>query len=111
MTGIDFVTFLNRTTCRSDNDDMERSDGRSGWFSYTNGPGGKDHLAPEVRAKVEELQAGRGRMLCQVVVTVYEHDATSSVGFPPGAVYDVETDADTVAAAVNRARETLATWR
>lgn len=90
---------------------MEKADGRSGWFSYTNGPGGKDHLAPEVRAKVEEMQAQRGRVLCQVVVTVYEHGAVPSVGFPPGALYDVETDADTVAAAVNRAREALAAWR
>lgn len=89
---------------------MERSDGRIGWFSYTNGPGGKDHLAPEVRAKVEEYQARRGRMLCEVRVTVYEHDTAPSVGFPPGAAFGVETDADQIAAAVSRARDALEGW-
>lgn len=90
---------------------MEQSDGRTGWFSYTNGPGGKDHLAPEVRAKVEEHQARRGQLLCEVVVTVYEHAAMPSVGFPAGAAFDVETHPDQVAAAVGRAKDALAGWR
>jgi hypothetical protein len=29
----------------------------SGWISYTNGPGGKDHLPPEVRTEVERREA------------------------------------------------------
>jgi hypothetical protein len=61
---------------------MERSDGRRGWFSYTNAPGGKDHLAPEARAAVEDYEEARGRLLCEVLVSVYEHDALPSVGFP-----------------------------
>jgi hypothetical protein len=90
---------------------MERSDGRRGWFSYTNAPGGKDHLAPEIRAAVEQREERRGRLLCEVVVGVYEHDAVPSVGFPAGALFSVETDAGVITDAVNRARDALATWR
>lgn len=90
---------------------MERSDGRSGWFSYTNAPGGKDHLAPEVHAEVEERQARRGRLLCEILVSVYEHDTVPSVGFPVGALLNVETDAGEITDAVNRARDALETWR
>ena len=89
---------------------MERSDGRAGWFSHTNGPGGKDHLAPEVRARVDQREARRGRLLCEVVVTVYEHDAVPGVAFPPGAAFSPETDADQVAGAVSRARDALEGW-
>ena len=90
---------------------MDRSDGRSGWFSYTNAPGGKDHLAPEVRAAVEEHEERRGRLLCDVLVSVYEHGTAPSVGFPAGALFNVETDAGEITDAVNRARDTLQTWR
>lgn len=90
---------------------MERSDGRRGWFSYTNAPGGKDHLAPDIRAVVEQRLERHGRLLCEVSVSVYEHDAMPSVGFPVGALLDVETDAGTITDAVNRAREALAAWR
>jgi hypothetical protein len=96
---------------RQDNRTVERSDGRSGWFSYTNAPGGKDHLAPEVRAEVEERQARRGRLLCEVLVSVYEHDTAPSVGFPAGALFNVETDAEEITDAVCRARDALETWR
>lgn len=95
----------------NDNDAMERSDGRVGWFSYTSGPHGKDHLAPEARAKVEEFEARRGRLLCQVTVMVYENDAAPGVGFPAGAAFDVETDPNQIAAAVDRARSALEAWR
>ena len=90
---------------------MDRSDGRSGWFSYTNAPGGRHHLAPEIRAQVEEHQQRRGRLLCEVLVSVYEHDTVPSVGFPANALFDVETDAGQITDAVNRAREALETWR
>jgi len=67
----------------------------TGWISYTNGPGGKDHLPPEVRAEVERREAERrerrGRLLCEVHVSVYEHDtgdAPMSVSFPAGALLD-----------------------
>jgi hypothetical protein len=93
-----------------DNGAMERSDGGSGWFSYTNGPHGKDHLAPELRARVEELQARRGRLQCHVLVAVYESDTVPSVGFPPGALFDVETHAEQIADAVNRAKQALQRW-
>jgi hypothetical protein len=94
-----------------DNYAMDRSDGRRGWFSYTNAPGGKDHLAPEIRAAVEERQERRGRLLCEVLVSVYEHDTVPGVGFPAGALFNVETDAGEITDAVNRARDALETWR
>ncbi len=90
---------------------MERSDGRRGWFSYTNAPGGKDHLAPEVRAAAEEHQERRGRLLCEVLVSVYEQDTAPSVGFPAGALFNVETDPAEITDAVNRARDALEAWR
>jgi hypothetical protein len=89
---------------------MERSDGRVGWFSYTNGPGGKDHLAPEVRARLEAREARRGRLLCEVHVAVYEHGCVPSVAFPSDAAFDVETEAGQIACAVNRARDALIGW-
>jgi hypothetical protein len=90
---------------------MERSDGKVGWFSHTTAPGGKDHLAPEVRAGVEEREARRGRLLCEVVVSVYEHGCTPGVAFPPDASLDVETEDAQIACAVNRARDALGSWR
>jgi hypothetical protein len=90
---------------------MERSDGRVGWFSYTNRPGGMDHLAPEIRARVEQRQARRGPLLCEVVVSVYEHECVPSVAFPPDAAFDVETQDAQIASAVNRARDALEHWR
>jgi hypothetical protein len=102
---------LSHPAAGQDNCLVERSDGRRGWFSYTNAPGGKDHLAPEVRAQVEERQQRRGRLLCEVLVSVYEHDTAPSVGFPAGALLNMETDPGQIADAVNRARDALETWR
>jgi hypothetical protein len=89
----------------------------TGWISFTNGPGGKDHLPSEVRAEVERMEAARqerrGRLLCEVHVSVYEHDAGDAemyVSFPVGALLDVESDRSQVAAAVARAREQLGRW-
>jgi hypothetical protein len=102
---------LSSPAARQDNSPVDRPDGRSGWFSYTNAPGGRDHLAPEIRAQVEEHQQRRGRLLCEVLISVYEHDTVPSVGFPADALFDVETDAGQITDAVNRARDALETWR
>ncbi len=89
---------------------METAGERGRWYSSTGGPGGKDHLPADVRAEIERREAARGRLLCEVFVRVYEHEAVSSVGFPDGSALDVE-DSEQVAAAVARAREELALWR
>ena len=86
----------------------------SGWISYTNGPGGKDHLMPEVRAEVERREAERGQLLCEVHVSVYEHDTEDTeiyVSFPGDALLSLESDRGQVAAAVARARKQLGRWR
>lgn len=91
---------------------------RGGWVSYTSGPGGMDHLRPDVRAEVARREAARkellGRLLCEVHVRVYEHDAEGAemfVSFPDDAALGVDSDRREVAAAVARAREMLASWR
>jgi hypothetical protein len=90
---------------------MATSDRRSRWISYTTGPGGKDHLTAEERAIVEQSEHRRGRLLCEVHVQVYEHDALPCVQFPAEAALNIESDRGEVAAAVARARESLASWR
>jgi hypothetical protein len=68
-----------------------------------------------VRAEVERREAARkhrqGRLLCEVHVEVYEHDAVSAVAFPAGAALNVGSAPSEIAAAVARARDALATWR
>jgi hypothetical protein len=95
--------------------DMENTGARSGWIGYSDGPGGQDHLDPDVRAEVERREAlreeRRGRLLCDIQVQVYEHDAEMYVTFPPGSVLDVESDPSEIAAAVARGREKLGGWR
>jgi hypothetical protein len=99
---------------------MGMSETRPGrWIGYSTGPGGKDHLEPDVRAFVEqrerELAERRGRLLCEVQVRVYEsdvpHDANMWVSFPPGALLRPDSDPAEIAAAVERARQALAGWR
>jgi len=86
-----------------------------GWIGYGTGPGGKDHLPPDVRAEVERRETERrerqGRLLCEVHVQVYEHDAVPGVAFPAGSTLDGESDSSDVASAVARARDALAEWR
>ena len=86
-----------------------------GWIGYGSGPGGKDHLPPDVRAEAERREAARaerrGRLLCAVHVQVYEHDAVPGVAFPDGSALDVESDPSDIAAAVAKARSVLAEWR
>jgi hypothetical protein len=90
---------------------MEAMGNHSGWISYGSGPGEKDHLPPDVRAEVERQEERRGRLLCEVRVQVYEHDAVPMVGFPTDSALGVESDSDEIAAAVARACDTLASWR
>lgn len=94
---------------------METTGQRGRWISYGSGPGGKDHLPPDVRAEAERREALRkerqGRLLCEVHVQVYEHDAVPAVAFPADSALGVETDPGEIAAAVARARDALASWR
>lgn len=94
---------------------MEGTGSWNGWIGYGSGPGGKDHLPPEVRAEVERQETARGkrrgRLLCEVSVQVYEHEAMPQVSFPAGSALDVESDASDISAAVAKARVALAQWR
>ncbi len=85
------------------------------WISYGSGPGGKDHLPAAVRAQVEEEEAlraeRRGRLLCEVNVLVYEREEIPQVSFTGDAALGPESDASYIAAAVARARDSLADWR
>jgi hypothetical protein len=98
---------------------MDTKDQHAGWVSYTDAPGGMDHLPPDVRAEVERQEAARkeqrGRLLCEVHVRVYENDVDESnemfVSFPDDAALGIESDRSQIAAAVTRAREALASWR
>jgi hypothetical protein len=94
---------------------MEDTGTWKGWVGYSSGPGGKDHLPPNVRAEAERREKARreqrGRLLCEVNVQVYEHDAMPSVAFPAGSALDVGSDPRDIAAAVARARDALAGWR
>jgi hypothetical protein len=97
-------------------DETTGTGGRTtGWIGYGSGPDGKDHLPPDVRAEVERRETlraeRRGRLLCEVLVRVYEHAAIPGVQFPPESALDVESDTHEIAAAVNRARAALASWR
>lgn len=100
-------------------EDMESTGVWTGWISYSDGPGGKDHLPPDVRAEVERQEAARrqrqGGLLCEVQVRVYEHDVDEGtemqVSFPEGAILGLNSDRSEIAAAVTRAREALLRWR
>ena len=87
---------------------------RGGWIGYAPGPRGQDHLIPDVRAQVGQLEAERaerrGRLLCEVLVAVYERDAVPGVQFPRGSALDGEDSAG-IAAAVAQARDALGLWR
>jgi hypothetical protein len=93
--------------------------GWTGWVGYGPGPHGKDHLPPDVRAAVEQrehdVRERRGRLLCEVLVRVYEHDVPEApamyVTFPVDAALGPDSDQAEVAAAVERARQTLGGWR
>lgn len=97
---------------------MEGERSWTGWVGYTAGPGGKDHLPPDVRAEIERREAARserrGRLLCEVQVRVYERDDVEphmQVSFPAEALLGPESDSAEIAAAVARARDQLGRWR
>jgi hypothetical protein len=97
---------------------MEKSGAQTGWISYTNRPGGKDHLSPEDRARAENLQAAReqrrGRLLCEVHIRVYEQDVEDAemyVSFPDDAAMSPDTESEEIALAVARARDQLGRWQ
>jgi hypothetical protein len=87
----------------------------TGWIGYSTGPHGKDHLPRDVRAEVDRRDAARadrqGRLLCEVLVRVYEHAAIPSVQFPAESTLDVESHSSEIASAVAQARNALASWR
>jgi hypothetical protein len=93
---------------------METPGKPGGRIGYAPGPHGQDHLIPDVRAQVNRLETERaerrGRLLCEVMVAVYEHDAVPSVLFPRGSALDV-ADSAGIAAAVAQARDALGRWR
>ncbi len=84
-----------------------------GWTSY--GPGDNSHLTDEQREWVEgcirERQESRGALLGVMEVRVYENACEPQVGFPPGAVLGVNTEASAISKMVARARTELADWR
>jgi hypothetical protein len=91
---------------------MEESPVRRGtWHSYTSRPGGMDRLPPDVRAAAEQREQRRGRLLCEVTVRVYENGAEPQVTFTAGAALTPAAAPAAIAAAVVRARDSLATWR
>jgi hypothetical protein len=93
---------------------MEMPGKRGGWIGYAPGPHGQDHLIPDVRAQVSGLETApaerQGRLLCEVLVAVYERDAVPGVKFPRGSALAVEDSAG-IAAAVAQARDALGHWR
>lgn len=97
----------------------EADAGWTGWVGYADGPGGKEHLPPDVRAAVErrenERNQRRGRLLCEVHVQVFERDVEDEpsmyVTFPAGSALRPDGDSAEVATAVARAREMLGRWR
>jgi hypothetical protein len=80
-----------------------------GWISYPTGLVGNGHLPAGMRAEAERRER-QGRLLCEVHVMVYEHDAEPVVAFPPGTLLDVDSDPAKIAAAVSRARDELKDW-
>lgn len=97
---------------------MKSTGAWTGWVGSGSGPGGKDHLPPEVRAEINRRERlpkeRRGRLLCEVHVQVYEYDADDTpmgVAFPSGAALGSESGPAQIAAAVARAREQLGRWR
>ena len=76
---------------------METPGKRGGQIGCAPGPRGQDHLIPDVRARVDRREAERaerrGRLLCEVLVAVYERDAVPGVQFPRGSALDVADSA------------------
>jgi hypothetical protein len=84
-----------------------------GWVAY--GSGYNSHLSPDVRAEmghlIQQRLQERGALLAVVEVRVYENGEEPQMGFPPDALFGVETDSSALSEVVARAREQLAHWR
>ena len=89
------------------------SEGESGWVSWT-GDSWVD-LPEETRARVRrtiiERPRARGPLMGIVQVRVYENGAEPQLSFTEECTLDVETDRETLAGVVARARDALADCR
>lgn len=89
------------------------SENRSGWISWT-GDSWVD-LPPETRERARrtmiEGHRARGPLQAVVHVHVYADEALPHISFTPDCTLGVETDGETLAGVVARAREALADWR
>ena len=88
-------------------------EGESGWVSWT-GDSWVD-LPEETRAQVRrtmvERHRARGPLMAIVQVRVYENGADPQLSFTEECTLHVETDRETLAGVVARARDALAAWR
>jgi hypothetical protein len=88
-------------------------EGLSGWVSWT-GDSWVD-VPPESRERTRrtmiERHRKRGPLQAVVQVRVYENEAEPQVSFSHECTLGVETDRETLAGVVARARDSLAGWR
>jgi hypothetical protein len=86
---------------------------QSGWVSWT-GDSWVD-LPPETRARARRTMVDRhrerGPLMAIVQVRVYENGAEPQLSFTQECTLGVETDRETLAGVVARARDALAEWR
>jgi hypothetical protein len=84
-----------------------------GWVSWTGDSWAE--LPPDRRAQVRQIMIdrhrARGPLLAVVQVRVYAEEAEPQVSFVPGATLGPDTDRETIATVVGRARDALAAWR
>jgi hypothetical protein len=89
------------------------SERTSGWVSWT-GDSWTD-LSPETRERARrtmiERHRERGPLQAIVQVRVYANGAEPHLSFTPECTLGVETDRETLAGVVARARDSLAGWR
>jgi hypothetical protein len=85
----------------------------SGWVSWT-GDSWVD-LGPETRERTRrrmiDRHRDRGPLMAIVQVHVYEAGAEPQISFTGESTLGVETDRETLAGVVARARDALAGWR
>jgi hypothetical protein len=88
-------------------------EGQSRWVSWT-GDSWVD-LPPGTRERARrtmiERHRERGPLQAIVQVRVYENEAESQISFSQECTLGVETDRETLAGVVARARDSLAGWR
>ena len=88
-------------------------EGQSGWISWT-GDSWVD-LQPETRQRARrtmiDRHRARGPLQAVVQVYVYADGTLPQISFTPDCTLGVETDRETLAGVVARARDALADWR